>query len=75
MSGRTLFVRNLLGNLRLSAIICAVGLVAVAVYGLIADEPIAWELVVFLVIGMLLSSLVNAWIDVKREQNESGGGQ
>jgi hypothetical protein len=66
---RSLFVRNLLGNLRLSGIIIVVGLVGVVIYALVADAEIPWGIVVFLSIGMLLSSLLNAWLDVKRSEH------
>ena len=69
--GRTPFLRHLLGNLRLSAIICAVGVAAVVLYAVVAGTDVDWEIVIFLAVGMLLSSFLNAWIDDKRERGRT----
>ena len=59
------FIGNLLGNLRLSAMIIVVAVAGVVIYALAAGEEVAWNIVVFLAIGMFLSSLLNAWIDAR----------
>jgi hypothetical protein len=74
MSERSPFLRHLLGNLRLSAIIIAVGFVAAGLFALIAQEPINWQIPIFLAIGMLLSSAFNAVLDTRRERREQEGG-
>jgi uncharacterized membrane protein YfcA len=65
------FVRSLLGNLRMSAMIIVIGVIGIFLYGVIADEEIPWNIAVFLAIGMVLSSLLNAWLDTKRQENRS----
>ena len=72
MHTNSAFVRLLLGNLRLSAIVCAIAIAALAIYSLFADEPIMWEIAVFLAVGMAVSSLVNAWADARRERRSVG---
>lgn len=71
---RSPFIRSLFANLKLSAIIIAIGLAAVALFGVIAQEPVAWEIPVFLAVGMLVSSVVNALYDARREDGGGGNG-
>jgi hypothetical protein len=64
---RSPFLRHLLRNLRITVIICAVGIVGVLLYALASGEDIAWNIPAFLAIGMILSSVLNAWLDARRE--------
>lgn len=69
----TSFSRYLLGNLRLSAIVCAIVVVGIVAYAIIAGESIAWEMAVFLAVGMVISSFINAWADARRSRRTPGG--
>lgn len=60
------FVRLLLGNLRLSALVCMAVAAGLAIYALIVAGEFMWNILVFLAIGMLISSLANAWADARR---------
>ena len=64
------FTRNLLGNLRLSIIVCAAIIALLVLYSVVAGTPILWNVVLFLGIGMLASSLINALLDARRKRNQ-----
>ena len=67
MPAATPFLRHLLRNLRITffLVVLAVGLVIL--YALVSGEKAEWEIVIFLAIGMTLSSLINAGIEARRE--------
>ena len=66
------FTRYFLGNIRLSAIVCAIVTAGLAFYAVITDGEMLWEVVVFLSIGMIVSSLLNAWTDARRNRHVAG---
>lgn len=73
MTDRPVFLDHLLRNLRLSAIIIGLGLAGVGLYALFAQQPFEWDIPIYLAIGMLLSSLINAMLDARRSGDGQGG--
>lgn len=65
----TSFLGHLLANLRLTLLVIAVGAATVVVYALASDQSVEWTIIVYLALGMLLSSLVNAWLDTRRKRS------
>ena len=61
------FRRNLLLNLRKSIIVVSVVAVGLFIYAQANGEAVQWLLVLLVAIGMLISSLANAWFDAKKE--------
>jgi hypothetical protein len=70
MSASTTFLRQLLANLRLTFFLLVGATGLVVGYALIQDEEAHWEIVVFLAIGMVLSSVINAIFDFRRNRSE-----
>lgn len=63
----TPFLQHLLKNLRVTFFIMIAGLGAVVLYALLTGTEASWEILIFLAVGMFVSSLVNAWRDAQRE--------
>lgn len=62
------FLRHLLVNLRLTVFILLAAVGVIVLYALLTKNEAAWEILVFLAIGMTFSSLLNAWRDARREK-------
>jgi uncharacterized membrane protein len=60
--------RLALHNLRLSFFVIVAAAGAVAAYAIFAGAEVDWSIVVF--VAMVLSSLINALIDIRRERAE-----
>lgn len=60
------FLRHLFRNLRVTFFILVAGLGAVVLHALVSEGDAAWEILIFLAIGMIASSMLNAWRDTKR---------
>jgi hypothetical protein len=65
------YSRKLLLHLRTSLIVVAVVAVGLLLYAQSNGEAVQWDLVLYVAIGMLVSSLVNTWIEVKKERKNS----
>lgn len=70
MSDPTPFRRNLLLNLRKSIIVVGVVAVGLVLYARSNGEEVQWLLVLLVAVGMLISSLVNAWFDARKERGK-----
>jgi len=66
---RLSFREHLLRNLRITGLLTAVVTVAVGGYALLNGEPFEWEIIMFVAVGMTLSSVINALIDSRRRDD------
>jgi type IV secretory pathway VirB2 component (pilin) len=60
--------RHLLPNIQKSVVVVAVVVVGLILYANTNGEEVRWELVLYIALGMVASSLINAWIDERKER-------
>lgn len=68
MSAPSPFVRNLLLNLRTSAIVVAVVAIGLLIYAWAIDEAVEWQLLLYVAIGMSVSTILYAVLDARKKK-------
>jgi hypothetical protein len=63
------FVRHLIRNLRVSIFVLLVAILLLFLYSLISGGETNWQLGAFVALGMVLSSIVNAFYDARKESD------
>lgn len=64
------FLRSVLKNLRVSFFLIVAAVGAVVAIALVTGEEAEWDIVIFLAVGMLMSSIINALYDDAREKKK-----
>lgn len=67
---RLSFREHLFRNLRITGLLTAVVAVAVGGYAALNDVEFEWQILMFVAVGMSLSSILNALIDSRRGRDD-----
>ena len=72
MTQQTPYTRHLLLNLRKSLVVVAMVGLGLLLFANYYGQAVQWEYVLYVAIGMLVSSLINSWIDARKEERRKG---